>query len=186
MDNKALARIMHSVVKLDNGCWLWIGKLNTTGYPLTSIKGKHRLARRLLYQHYIKALEPSELLTNTCNDRLCVNPNHHEASTRSAISKAHPAQAHKTCHNGHPRTPENIHLEPSGDVVCVVCFEAKYGYKPYMPTTHCPNGHEYTPENTYYRYKANQTGKMCKRCNAERGKVRVRKSRAKPKLALDK
>lgn len=186
MDNKTLHRIMRNIIKLDNGCWLWAITTNTRGYPQTKIAGRTKLVSRLLYRHHREVIKPGMFLANTCNNRLCVSPYHFEQATRSAISLAHPASKHKTCHNGHPRTPDNIHLEPSGDVVCVVCFEAKHGYKPCTPTTHCPNGHEYTPENTYYRYKANQTGKMCKICNAERGRVRDRKSRAKPKLPLDK
>ena len=72
MDEKAFwAR-----VKKGKDCWQWLGKPNAAGYGRVFIAGRLEYAHRYAFLELVGNIAPGEKLNNTCNDRLCVNPEH--------------------------------------------------------------------------------------------------------------
>ncbi len=56
-------------------CWEWQGNISVKGYGRTGWNGKITYARRVAWQiHNSKA--PANSILNSCNNSLCVNPNH--------------------------------------------------------------------------------------------------------------
>lgn len=104
----------------------------------------------------------------------------HNAKTLAAYYEqkaARPAKLPKppreTCKNGHPWTPENLYVTPSGLEKCRECSrernrrheaKRKAARPPKPPRTHCKHGHELAGDNLY-------TGpdgrKFCRTCTAE-------------------
>lgn len=71
-----LARFVARIEKQDNGCWLWTGAKNPTGYGHLSINYQDWYAHRLAYALWVGELDPALELDHLCNVRLCVNPEH--------------------------------------------------------------------------------------------------------------
>lgn len=60
-----------------NGCWLFQGHLNHSGYGVISAEGKHRMAHRfMLEQRLGRALETNEKACHKCDVPACINPDH--------------------------------------------------------------------------------------------------------------
>jgi len=78
-------RFMDSIESTeDDKCWSWSGTKNNAGYPLFSQKGKMVSALRLLYQiYYNRKIPKNWIVTHSCKNNGCVNPNHVYITTRS-------------------------------------------------------------------------------------------------------
>lgn len=59
-----------------DGCWLWIGRLNSHGYGTISASGKHMLAHRYSYQINVGPIPDGLLVCHSCDNPRCVNPAH--------------------------------------------------------------------------------------------------------------
>lgn len=69
-------RFFESVVKQENGCWLWIGLKNKKGYGQISYKSKMISVHRISWEiHNGKVLDGMHVC-HTCDVRNCVNPAH--------------------------------------------------------------------------------------------------------------
>lgn len=113
-----MGRLLSRVVKTD-GCWLWTGPPNGSGY------GTFRLDGRVIGAHVAMVLlEGREIpdgheVDHTCVTPLCVRPGHLEVVTgyennmRSTSVAA--LNARKThCQNDHAFTPENTRVTKYG------------------------------------------------------------------------
>ena len=62
---------------MDNGCWEWQGCVNTDGYPKigrnynSNIKG-----HRYVYEQVKGEIGPGLVVRHTCDNILCLNPDH--------------------------------------------------------------------------------------------------------------
>lgn len=64
-----------------SGCWIWLGATSTRpggaySYGNLWVEGKSWRAHRFAYQLYKKPLKKGRVLLHTCDNPLCVNPDH--------------------------------------------------------------------------------------------------------------
>ena len=78
----AQEKIGKSIVKSENGCWLWQGAKNGKGYATHRVsKGKVSVVHKFYYE-LVKGPVPKGLvLDHLCRIKHCVNPDHLEPVT---------------------------------------------------------------------------------------------------------
>jgi hypothetical protein len=59
-----------------SGCWLWLGRLKSNGYPLIGVKGKTLYAHRYSLAQKLGALPEETHVLHHCDVPSCVNPDH--------------------------------------------------------------------------------------------------------------
>lgn len=72
----------------EGNCWIWNGKMNSMGYPVTTLYRGHTLVRRIAAVIGEKPFESRQPIAVTCHCRQCVNPAHIRPSDNSEIGKA--------------------------------------------------------------------------------------------------
>ena len=70
-----------SKVKKGTGCWRWLGRpANDTGYGVFGVqqggRSKFTSAHRMAYQLARGSIPAGAFVMHTCDNRLCVNPDH--------------------------------------------------------------------------------------------------------------
>jgi hypothetical protein len=61
-----------------NGCWIWTGRKNDSGYGTFG----RALAHRLSYEEHVGPIPAGMVVMHLCDTPLCVNPAHLRAATR--------------------------------------------------------------------------------------------------------
>lgn len=76
-----------SVVDKTTGCWIWTGKsLHRQGYPFARHGGHMRtVIRALALELKLFPIDKNSRITNTCENILCVNPEHIMCCTHTDI-----------------------------------------------------------------------------------------------------
>lgn len=70
-------------------CWIWQGATGQTGYPIVKVAGQGcKLVRRLVLELRGVELKPRQPTVTTCNDKLCVCPEHVKATNPSSVGRA--------------------------------------------------------------------------------------------------
>lgn len=73
---------IHRYVAIDDGCWLWTGRINKRqhtnkiAYGGMSMRNREHLAHRLMYEFFY-GVHPGKLeVCHTCDNTICVRPSH--------------------------------------------------------------------------------------------------------------
>jgi len=67
-----------------SGCHLWQGTCNRGGYAVITLHGKRHLGHRLAWTLKFGAIPPGLVLCHRCDERRCINPDHHFVDTQQA------------------------------------------------------------------------------------------------------
>jgi hypothetical protein len=68
-------------------CWEWqAAKQKNSGVPVIRYEGRHYCARRAIAKELGHNLE-GKIVTQTCGNKACVNPDHIKVMTKSALQK---------------------------------------------------------------------------------------------------
>jgi hypothetical protein len=73
----------------DGDCWMWAGSKNSKGLPticrMVDGKKTNMSGRRWVYAASGRQLQPSEVVSTSCGNVACLNPEHLKKSTRKAV-----------------------------------------------------------------------------------------------------
>jgi HNH endonuclease len=120
-------RILNSVTKIPDGCWIWTGVLNKTGkYGVISVNSKKVYAHVASYVEFIGEKPEGLELDHLCRNRSCVNPEHLEPVTNktNVLRGVGPTaiNAKKThCIHGHLLSGYNLIENKKGNRACREC-----------------------------------------------------------------
>lgn len=126
-----LERIMRRVDKRLDGCWIFTGCLNRTGYGQVTLSFEEgrALVHRVVYERLAGPIAEGLDLDHLCRVPACCNPAHlepvtHAENVRRGVSgqvlrARFAAMTH--CGRGHERNEENIRVLPSGQRRCRAC-----------------------------------------------------------------
>ena len=67
---------MANVTKAASGCWIFNGRPGPNGYAIVSYNGEHIRGNRASYLAFKGDIPSGLVVCHTCDDPLCVNPEH--------------------------------------------------------------------------------------------------------------
>ena len=108
MDAPTYRRFMtHVLIDDPDGCWVWTGAHDSSGYGNAYVDGRMRGSHRVSYEHHVGPIPDGLVLDHLCRNRSCVNPDHLEPVThRENILRGEGVAAQKArathCPKGHP------------------------------------------------------------------------------------
>lgn len=97
----------------ENGCWEWVGGLNSNGYGKMKLGKASAGAHRVVYEMHRGPIPEGLHLDHLCRKPDCVNPDHLEPVTNREnmmrgenFAAKNAAKTH--CHRGHPFEGDNL------------------------------------------------------------------------------
>lgn len=119
-----LETIFTKTVKQDDGCWIYQGAPNNSGYAFVTLGSRTDGTRRRISVHravmILMGTEVDESLDvdHLCKVRLCVRPSHLRVLSRKENRGINREKTH--CRNGHPYNDENTYTN-GGKRFCRPC-----------------------------------------------------------------
>lgn len=123
------------------GCWEWTACIFKNGYGKFNLNSRTSYAHRIAFNLVKGDIPTGKEVCHTCDYRLCCNPWHMFAGTRSdnmkdAVQKKRLFQQNKTCcPKGHMYTENNTLINVKGARECKMCIKNRKNspdYKLYM------------------------------------------------------
>ena len=105
----------------DNGCWLFAGCKDGSGYGILQFKGKTYRAHRYNFLRFKGDIEDGLVVRHTCKkQRDCINPQHLLVGTQQDNIADREYDKKRFCGGGHELTTLNSYTW-NNRVVCKVC-----------------------------------------------------------------
>jgi hypothetical protein len=80
-DPRLPANFWSKVVEDDEGCWNWIGALNSRGYGQFAVNKVSKSTHRVAYMALVGEIPEGLQIDHLCRNKQCCNPAHLEAVT---------------------------------------------------------------------------------------------------------
>lgn len=135
-------RLAKFIVVSPNGCWMWGGATGSSKYGKVRWNGRDESTHRVCYEMERGSIPSGLEIDHLCKVKLCVNPSHLEAVTRSENMRR---TSLNYCRRGlHELVPPNIYVSPSrGRRNCRPCHLAAMSRKRQpLPATPVPGSRE--------------------------------------------
>lgn len=114
-----------------NGCWEWNSFIDSNGYGRFSLRGKSRLAHRIMLFILNGKLNNDLEVDHLCRNRKCINPKHLEEVLSYENSKRGllwTININKTkCKRGHDYNEKNTYIYSDGRRACRECDRLRPG-----------------------------------------------------------
>lgn len=111
-----------------DGCWTWLGPVQSSGYGWGRVGNVRGLAHRLFYEEANGPIPDGLQIDHLCRNRLCVRPDHLEAVTQrtnllrgEGVAGANARKTH--CPKGHPYDEQNTY-QWGNQRKCLACRRA--------------------------------------------------------------
>ncbi|MGE0551748.1 MAG: HNH endonuclease signature motif containing protein [Kofleriaceae bacterium] len=105
------------------GCWLWLGAVDSDGYPIEWRAGKPLKIYRVIYEREVGPVPEGLVLDHGCSSRRCCSPAHLEPVTQTENLRrrrwAYKVRR-KTCAKGHDLSI-NRQVHRGGGLTCRAC-----------------------------------------------------------------
>lgn len=122
-------RMAAKVRVTEDGCWIWTGAIDATGYGRFLHNGKVTLTHRLAYELLVGPIPVGLEIDHLCRVRACLAPSHLEAVTHAVNVARVPVELQTHCIKGHAYEGSNVYLRKNGTRECRTCrnaFQAAY------------------------------------------------------------
>jgi HNH endonuclease len=110
-------RFEERIIKDENGCWIWQGKVSPWGRAVFKVNAQTVYVHKWAYEYYRGPVPDGLVLDHLCKTPICVNPDHMEAVT--VLENNRRARTH--CFRGHPFDDKNTILKKDGKRLCRIC-----------------------------------------------------------------
>ena len=115
-----------------NGCWHWLGNIDTYGYGRITFDGYRWRPHRLIWTALIGEIPVGLVVDHMCRNTACCNPGHLRLVTpaqnvlenSSGFAASNARKTH--CPRGPPYSNENTYRDKKGRRTCKECSKAAY------------------------------------------------------------